>query len=709
MTASTYKDRGKAQPHNHQVYIEYYQKLQLDDGDFKSFLDRGLTSEQIQAAGYKSKRTNKSKIASGALAHVSSMFDLDDVPGFFINNDGHRTQNGLFGIMIPSRDVEGSISSNIIRLEKPQEENGKIINKYMAWSSAGKTKGGKIRQNTHCPVVKGPAREACGVEARLTEGVVKADVTTALGSLYCLGTHGLYLHQDFETVLKELEISIIRLCFDCGEDEAPDMIRAKAEAIMRLRAFGIDVLVETWDLKYGKGIDDVIANGHEDKIKIASKEEMDQMLEDASRKDPLNGDWLYVIMDKSFYHILNFLNLDKGQFVDKFQLEKISAINKYIANGFPQVDDTIFFPGEKLTMEENGISYLNLWKDPCIKPIKGDVRPFLDHVEYLFPDADERQHLLDWMAYVITNPGEKILYALLIHSKVQGIGKSFLGEVMRSVLGHHNTTMLTTQMLSENYTGWAKRSCFSIVEEIMVNNKMEIMNKIKPIITQPTVNIREMQREAYEVTNRVNMMLNTNYENALKVNDEDRRYLILSSQAARKGKDYYINLFNWLETPEALSAILYMFQSWEHAEGFNPKGNAPETMAREEMIEVNRNKLEAYIANGINDEFWPFNSDLVSIRHLKSLRNLPKGLDAFSDFKWSEALTNAGAVKWLDRLRLSDKSYIQLWVIRHHEMLLGRNGSGGMAVKDVIKAYEKGSLEQEPGEDGNPLEAMEPI
>lgn len=709
MTASTYKDRGKAQPHNHQVYVEYYQKLQIDDVDFKSFLDRGLTSEQIQAAGYKSKRTNKSKIASGALAHVETVFDLDDVPGFFINNDGHRTQNGLFGIMIPSRDVEGSISSNIIRLEKPQEEDGKVINKYMAWSSAGKTKGGKIRQNTHCPIVKGPAREACGTEVRLTEGVVKADVTTALGTLYCLGTHGLYLHQDFETVLKELEISIIRLCFDCGEDEAPDMIRAKAEAIIRLRSFGIDVLVETWDLKYGKGIDDVIFNGHEDKIKIASKEDIDQMIEDASRKDPNNGDWLYVVLDKSFYNIHNFLSLDKGQFADKFFLEKVSNVNKLISNGFPQVDDTIFFPGEKSTMKENDITYLNLWQDPCIKPVKGDVRPFLEHVEYLFPDESERQHLLDWMAFVIKNPGQKILYALLIHSKIQGIGKSFLGEVMRSVLGYQNTNMLTTQMLSENYTGWAKRSCFSIVEEIMVNNKMEIMNKIKPIITQPTINIREMQREAYEVINRVNMMLNTNYENALKVDDEDRRYLILSSIAKKKDKGYYIHLFNWLETPEALSAIFYMFQSWEYAEDFNSKGNAPQTSARKEMIEVNRNKLEAYIADGIKDEFWPFSGDLVSIRHLKSLQSLPRGLEAFSDFKWSEALTKAGAIKYPERVKLTDGSFSRLWTIRRHEKFLGFAGSGVMSTEAVVKIYEKGSLEQEPGDNDNPLEAMEPI
>jgi hypothetical protein len=64
------------------------------------------------------------------------------------------------------------------------------------------------------------------------------------------------------------------------------------------------------------------------------------------------------------------------------------------------------------------------------------------------------------------------------------------------------------------------------VEEMMAKARQEIMNKLKPMITEPWCTIREMYRPAYEQPNRFNFLFFSNHNNALLLDNSDRRYCI---------------------------------------------------------------------------------------------------------------------------------------------------------------------------------------
>ena len=520
----SYEKRYKASPTDHKVYSLFNETLGLSAADNTALKNRGLSAKHITHAGYATKPHNTSNNTQRALAALRSEYggQLEGVAGFYQQEQtGLWACSGLSGLIIPVRDMDGNIQQQIMRNANPKKEAGRIQNKYVAFSSAGKPKGTKVWQKTHCPVVNGDTLlERKSEEVRITEGVLKADIATARGKYYCLGMHGLKLHDDIDSIIERGEIYEVRICVDSGEDENIDMLRFKCQAIKRFRDLGIDVVVETWDPKFGKGIDDVVVAGYEDKIRELSKEEIEELLKAGNSEDPTNGDWIYIIQSQRFVNLRTGVELKKTQFADRYGLHDPKLAAQLIGNGVRCIDEQAFLPNEEMFFEDSSRSFYNLWRKPSIEPRHGNVITFLRHVLYIFPVQSEARIFLDWLAYNIQRPGDKILWAIVIIGG-EGVGKSFFGDVMRLLLGANNTCTPTNEAMHEKYTGWQKATQLVIIEELMAQGRLGLMNKLKPMITQPITQIREMMREPYSHPNRFNFLCFSNHDDALLLSDGD--------------------------------------------------------------------------------------------------------------------------------------------------------------------------------------------
>lgn len=675
---NSYEMRHSAEPNNHMVYSAYISQLQLNTEHLNDLLRRGLNGELINKAQYRSKPAKNSRIASDTIGYLDGNFSMDKVPGFFRSGHGHLEAAPAVGMIIPSRDVNGRISSLLIRNDKPKiDEAGKPKNKYVAFSSTGKLHGSRVWSTTHCPIIKGDPIKVSGTTVRITEGILKADVTTALSDIYCLGFPGLNMPPDLAYVLEKLEISTVHIAFDSGEDDCVDMVRARAKLIRRLREIGVDVIVELWDYKYGKGVDDVLKNGHADKIRSATEEEIEEFLRRADLKDPENGDYVYVVDHEKFYQIHNFKSWTKSQFMNRFGFTETKDINKLIATGYRQVDGLTYLPqGEKFVVID-GYEYLNIWRDPGIIPLEGDVQPFLDHLAYLFPDQKDRKNLHDYIAYNTQYPGRKMSWALVIIG-LQGIGKSFFTDVFKGMFGAGNIATPTNEQLHEKYSGWQKGCHIVVIEELKVRGKVDLMNKLKPMITQEWTKVREMHVESYDYPNRYNVMAFTNHNDALLIDQDDRRYCILKSPAEPMGSQYYRDLWAWINNPRNIQALLYYFLNVDLS-GFEPKGRAPSSSAKVDMMARSLSALEEWVIGHIEDHAWPFNRSIVAIRHLKRPEICPRGFEQISDKKWADALQKAGAVRYPAQVPMADKSRVTVWLIGDDKQGLLRLDAGTIA------------------------------
>src|SRR5690606_35056898 len=100
---------------------------------------------------------------------------------------------------------------------------------------------------------------------------------------------------------------------------------------------------------------------------------------------------------------------------------------------------------------------------------------------------------------------------------------------------------------------------------------------------------------------------------------------------------------------------------------------APMTAAKQDVIEASRSPLEEWIKEGIADRHWPFNREIVVIRHLKKV--CPKGLERYGDSKWASVLRKSGAYQHPTQVKLSDRSRVKMWFIGEKKDILKNSGS----------------------------------
>lgn len=689
----SYTARYAAQPLNAKIYETYLTTLQLDLNDRSRLLARGLTLDHIARAQYASKGA-ATKATSNALGTVERAYNLDGVAGFYW--DEKRNQRAVFGkqgLLIPSRDVDGQISSLLLR--DNAAAHGKP--KYIAFSTGNKPRGGRTYNTTHCPIIGGSPSEQSGAIIRVTEGILKADVTTALGDIYCIGLHGINAPDNLAYTLERLQCSKVLLCLD--QEQTKDVIRARAKLYAEIKELGYDVNFETWDPNY-KGIDDALLKA-KDSVRELSTDELASYIEDGRELDPKNGEWVYVIGIERMVHVEHATELKKAQFADKFGMGTADAVSDLLTGEFRRVDSPVYVPGAPRFIKERGQEYLNFWVPREITSAAGNVEPFIEHLSYLFPVDEERQTIEQYIAHHIQSPGDKIHWAPIVCG-LPGTGKSFLGEVVEKMLGEKNVSRPSNESIHEIYNGWMKRAQIVVVQELMSDGRRELMNKLKPMITDPIVSVREMHKQSYEMPNHCNFMFFTNHKDAIIIEENDRRWFVVHSPAIPKAPEEYVKLFSWLHEEQTAPALMHWAENVDMT-GFLPKAHAPKTGARAELVKMSMTPLAAWISSGIEENAWPFNLDLISIRHLKSRSVCPPEFSRLSDHKFGDALRAAGAMKLPGApYTLPDQSKATIWALRRAELY------GQLDKEAVVEKYMKWANSQaQPG--GNPLEETSPF
>ena len=367
----------------------------------------------------------------------------------------------------------------------------------------------------------------------------------------------------------------------------------------------------------------------------------------------VKDEWVYVIGIKRFVETSRMMQLDKEQYDARFAplFEKGAPSNHVLRNeAFRRFDAVTYWPKRPLIVTEEGEEKLNIWRPIHLEPSAGDCRPLLEHVAYLYPDKREADILLDYLAFQVQFPGEKVHWSLLMQG-VQGTGKSYFGEVLKVVLGEHNVRTVTNEMLHEPYTGWIAGKQFIIVEEMMAGKRLELMNKLKPMITEKWLSIREMYKPPYEQVNRVNFLFLTNHTDPIIIDETDRRYCVLNSSAPPNPEaGYYARLFDWTRTNPGV--ILDYLQS--RTLTIEPKGHAPMTSGKVALIRESMTALQQTISDAVTMGAYPFNEDLIFPAELPA---------AMKDTKVNSKELKR-AFQTLGFKKLDDAGFV--WSIRNH-------------------------------------------
>jgi hypothetical protein len=210
-----------------------------------------------------------------------------------------------------------------------------------------------------------------------------------------------------------------------------------------------------------------------------------------------------------------------------------------------------------------------------------------------------------------------------------------------------------------------------VIGELMTRGRLEVMNRLKPLITQPTFRLERKYMSTVTMPNRANFLLFSNYSDAARLEEEDRRYFVHIADVKPQPAEYYDNLFRFIHSEDGTAAFAHYLLHRDISH-FNPHAKAPMTASKRQVIEESRSPLEAKFYAMFEDKEPPFDKELVTVDKVMSALN-PGFSHRFGkelNFKSVSSLLRKIGDKDLGQKRLGKDGSLRLrlWVIRRHEM-----------------------------------------
>tara|TARA_R110000765_G_scaffold425347_1_gene538133 strand:+ start:140 stop:2782 length:2643 start_codon:yes stop_codon:yes gene_type:complete len=342
---------------------------------------------------------------------------------------------------------------------------------------------------------------------------------------------------------------------------------------------------------------------------------------------------------------------------------------------------------DNLFRDENGKKYLNTFQPGPLEPKefkdRNVIERFLFLINYLAPDPKHADHIIKWLASVVQNRGTKIRHVILICSKAKQIGKGTLFRIMKFILGEDNVMQTDIKNMKDKGVMFTDRELVLIDECADSNDhraKRDLVNELKPIITETKIMARRMRVDSVQVENNPNFLIFTNEKDSIAIDKFDERYFAILHEAERLDHKWYKEFHDWIEGDikgERSKGIgggceeIYYYLKNLNMEGWDPMATAPQSEFKAEMGEMELHPLTKKLKELIAGGYFPFRfgSDLIGSYELSEWgkNSLPGKLAGYiNDTKQlKKSLTDAGCVCIGQVLHKFRNEKPTLWVVRN--------------------------------------------
>jgi len=432
-------------------------------------------------------------------------------------------------------------------------------------------------------------------------------------------------------------------------------------------------------LKYKLSIKDAresLTNKALEAVKRKAKEQQLHVFKDAAGKTEMLADWIYLEQSERFINLRDGRELthkafdmvyakdvpimpddDRPQSPSRFfsmSEGRTVYAQMYVPALWTEADDGQFFKHE-LRRYLNGYSGRTVpavvagWQE------REHWRVVQQHMHKLMDNEHEASLIIKWMAHNVQHPGLKILWAPVIYGP-QGSGKTTIERIMSAAMGQVNVRTISMDEVYSSFTSWAEGACVRFIEEIRVigHSRHDLMNKLKPYITNERIKIVKKGLDGLDALNTQNYACFTNFGDAIPVDSEDRRYGVFSTAA--KTREDVVAMFNqayWAQLYQAINEHPGDIRAWLMSvdlEGFDRIAAPPMTAAKLDMIEATRSDEVINLEMVIEAGGHGISANVVSMSHVnKAMREA--GFSALVGRRMRKCLDELGFVQvpWVIR------------------------------------------------------------
>lgn len=260
-----------------------------------------------------------------------------------------------------------------------------------------------------------------------------------------------------------------------------------------------------------------------------------------------------------------------------------------------RVSSDIYLPQQPSgVLEIDGRRFVNSYL-PNLVPLAAEaweghwaVEVWQRHLETILPN--DWPLLLTWLAYNAQHPGKKILWAPIVKG-VPGDGKTSISKMLASVMGACNVKVISTESMFSDFNSFAEGACVGFLEEMRAkgHSRYDVMGKLKPLLTNEIIEIVRKGQDGRNVPNTMNYMGFSNHEDALVLDEGDRRWAVFFTRFRSRSelpgagltREHFDALHGAIERhPDILRAWLLAADTSD----FDPHAAPPTTAAKRVMI-----------------------------------------------------------------------------------------------------------------------------
>lgn len=288
--------------------------------------------------------------------------------------------------------------------------------------------------------------------------------------------------------------------------------------------------------------------------KIEGKDHMDELVDDMKKiivfKNAASSSKI-IVMDNEdviestmmpFRQSLQLIEIN----VKTIKKDKVKYIPKNLFTIFKnnlshfQKQNIVFDP--TIEKDEDTFNLFRGFKTKLVKLDMNKIQKILFHFKDGWCNNNEADYnyVLNWFAFIVQKK-KKTKTAILVKSQ-QGCGKNILLYLFQKILGQHYLYYNSFSDFTNNFNSREKRSILTCLDEcssVGKDNYHANFDILKSKITEDTCRYESKGKEAEFLKSFNNIILFSNHPNPIKIEQSDRRYMVLKIE--KKGSNKYFD------------------------------------------------------------------------------------------------------------------------------------------------------------------------
>ena len=187
---------------------------------------------------------------------------------------------------------------------------------------------------------------------------------------------------------------------------------------------------------------------------------------------------------------------------------------------------------------------------------------FFKLLKHLCNGKLEYKYIKEWIAHIIRSPEKKTNVAIVLYSKIGGVGKNCIIDCIIKLLKGYTSKIESIEDLTNKFNDNQVNKLFIYGDEISCKAS-KYNDKLKSIITRTEINLEQKGKDAIVMNDYSNWMFTTNNERAFKTDEGDRRMFMIECNSIRLPKEDFIEYYKEINDPIKIQQIFNYFLDYK--------------------------------------------------------------------------------------------------------------------------------------------------